>query len=124
MTRILHIRVGGFDHSHLEETFAALDRGEIPDQTEPRLGLENTDQLRELLRPTNLELIEAVHDHEPGSIRALARCVDRAPSDVLPNVNYLELHGLLRLEQDGRAKRPVVDYDRIEVEIPLGEAHD
>jgi len=38
---------------------------------------------------------------------------------VLDNVNELEDYGLLRLEQEGRAKRPVVWYDELDIEVPL-----
>ena len=51
--------------------------------------------------------------------RELARLLDRGPAEVLDNVNELEDYGLLRLEQEGRAKRPVVWYDELDVEVPL-----
>jgi predicted transcriptional regulator len=37
----------------------------------------------------------------------------------LENVNELADYGLLKLEEDGQAKRPVVWYDEIDVDLPL-----
>ena len=46
---------------------------------------------------------------------------DRSPPEVLGNFDELEAHGLVEFERDGRAKRPVVHYDSIDVDIPLLE---
>lgn len=52
-------------------------------------------------------------------IRALARTVDRHPPEVLDNLTDLEQYGLVDLQTDGRAKRPVVWYDHLDVDSPL-----
>nr|WP_248299517.1 hypothetical protein [Halorhabdus amylolytica] len=39
--------------------------------------------------------------------------------EVLENVNELADYGLVELQGDGRAKRPVVWYDEIDVDLPL-----
>lgn len=121
MTRTLEIRLGPTDHDDLEATLRALDDGETVDSRPAVLTVESLETLGRVLRPTNLELLEAVLDHQPSSIRDLARCVDRHPPEVLDNVNELVDYGLLALEPEGRAKRPVVWYDELDVAIPLGE---
>jgi predicted transcriptional regulator len=64
-------------------------------------------------------LLEAIVEHEPESIRKLARLVDRNPPEVLENVNKLADYGLIELEAEGPAKRPGVWCDNIDVELPL-----
>ncbi|MFP8953856.1 helix-turn-helix domain-containing protein [Natrialbaceae archaeon A-arb3/5] len=124
MTRTLHVRINSSsDRSDLEETLAALDAGET-DQIEPQpstLVVEDLETFGRIFRPTNLELLEAIAAHEPDSIRALARLVDRHPPEVTQNVTELADYGLVKLEQDGRAKRPTIWYDEIDVDIPLGQ---
>ena len=65
--------------------------------------------------------MRAILDHEPSSIRELARSVDRHPPEVLDDVHELADYGLLELESEGRATRPVVWYDELDVSIPLDE---
>lgn len=101
------------------DTLGALDRGDDPELSEPVLSVESLATLGEILRPTNLAVLEAVAKHEPESIRALARILERAPGDVLANVNELEEVGLLRVEQHGQARRPVVWYDELDIDIPM-----
>ncbi|SFC08289.1 Predicted transcriptional regulator [Halobiforma haloterrestris] len=124
MTRTLHVRIdSSSDRSDLEDTLAALDAGET-DVVKPKpstLLVEDLETFGRIFRPTNLELLEAIADHEPESIRELARLVDRHPPEVTQNVNELADYGLVELEQDGRAKRPTIWYDEIDVDIPLGQ---
>jgi predicted transcriptional regulator len=109
------------DRSELKERLAALDAGEDVAPREPTLTVEDPATFGRVFRPTNLELLEAIVEHEPESIRALARVVDRHPPEVLDNVSELKDYGLVGLREEGRSKRPVVWYDEIDVDIPLGQ---
>lgn len=123
MTRTLHITIGTRpDRSDLEETLGSIDAGEDVDPRPSRLTIENLATFGRVFRPTNLELLEAIVEHEPGSIRELARVVDRHPPEVTENVHELADYGLVELEEDGRAKRPTIWYDEIEFsgDVPLG----
>jgi len=85
----------------------------------PTLSIEDLETFGRVFRSTNLELLEAIVEHEPESIRELARLVDRNPPEVLDNVNELADYGLIELEENGSAKRPVVWYDEIDADLPL-----
>lgn len=119
MTRTLHVTIEPTDRSDLEDRLAAIDAGESVEPSEPTLSIEDLETFGRVFRSTNLELLEAIVEHEPKSIRELARFVDRNPPDVLENIHELADYGLVELEDDGRAKRPVVWYDEIDVDLPL-----
>jgi predicted transcriptional regulator len=119
MTRTLHVTIRPTDRSDLEERLEAIDAGEDVAPGEPTLSIEDLETFGRIFRSTNLELLEAIVEHEPESIRELARFVDRHPPEVLENVNELTDYGLIELEQHGQSKRPVVWYDEIDVDLPL-----
>ncbi|MDL0125609.1 hypothetical protein PNP85_00475 [Halobacterium salinarum] len=119
MTQTLHVTIGPTDRSALEDRLTAIDSGEDVDPSEPTLTIEDLETFGRIFRGTNLELLEAIVEHNPESIRELARLVDRHPPDVLENVNELADYGLLELKEVGQAKRPVVWYDEIDVDLPL-----
>ncbi|WP_096391303.1 HVO_A0114 family putative DNA-binding protein [Halopenitus persicus] len=119
MTRTLHVRIAPADRSDLEDRLAAIDAGEDVEPGEPTLSIEDLETFGRVFRSTNLELLETIVAHEPESIRELARLVDRNPPDVLENVHELADYGLIELEDDGNAKRPVVWYDEIDADLPL-----
>jgi len=119
MTQTLHVQIKSTDRSGLEERLEAIDTGEDVEPSEPTLSIEDLETFGRVFRSTNLELLEAIVEHEPGSIREVARLVDRNPPEVLENVNELADYGLVELEEDCQAKRPVVWYDEIDADIPL-----
>ncbi|WP_049927598.1 HVO_A0114 family putative DNA-binding protein [Halopiger goleimassiliensis] len=124
MTRTLHVRIGSSsDRNDLEDTLATLDADgtEAVDPKPSTLTVDDLETFGRIFRPTNLELLEAIANHEPESIRELARLVDRHPPEVTQNVTELSDYGLVELEPNGRAKRPTIWYDEIDVDIPLGK---
>jgi predicted transcriptional regulator len=122
MTRTLHIQVGRTpDRNDLEDRLAAVDAGETPSARPSRLSVESLETFGRIFRPVNLELLEAIAEHDPASIRELARLVDRHPPEVTDNVNELADYGLVELREEGNAKRPTIWYDSIEFsgDVPL-----
>jgi predicted transcriptional regulator len=117
MTRTLHVHIGPRpERTDLEESLAAIDAGDDTSTAPSRLTVESLETFNRVFRPTNLELLQAIAKHDPGSIRELARLVDRHPPEVTENVAELENYGLIEVETEGRSKRPRVWYDEISVE--------
>jgi len=127
MTRTLHVYIGTApDRTDLSETLAALDAGEDVEPEPSRLVVESLETFGHIFRQTNLELLETIAEHEPNSIRELSRLVDRHPPEVTDNVHELADYGLIRLEDDGQAKKPQLWYDDIEIfgDVPLRSSSD
>jgi predicted transcriptional regulator len=123
MTDTLHVTVDTpADRADLDERLAAIDADEEIELADATLAVESLETFGRVFRPTNLRLLEAITNHEPESLRELARIVDRNPPDVLDNINELETYGLVELVEEGRSKRPVVWYDEINVDMPLTDS--
>jgi len=119
MTQTLHVRINSSsDRSDLEDTLAASMLARVSTPSRRRSPWRDLETFGRIFRPTNLKLLEAIADHEPDSIRELARIVGRHPPEVTENVTELANYGLVELEQNGRAKRPVVWYDEINIDLP------
>jgi len=119
MTQTLYVTIGSPDRSGLEDTLAKIDAGEDVEPADPTLAVADVETFGKIFRPTNLTLLRAIAEHEPDSIRELARIVDRHPPEVHSNIHELVDYGLVDLEDTGRSKRPVIRYDEIEADIPL-----
>lgn len=121
----LKVTVGEGDRLEREtiRRIRAAERGEALDDDDPVLNFEDYATLAEFLRETNLELLEAIRQENPDSIRAAASLVDRDYREVHRNLTALESLGLIRFEGDGAgtAKTPIVEYDDIEISISLGD---
>ncbi len=119
--RVLHIRFKRSDTEQITETLQAIDAGEAP---EPyfECTFHDSDQLHQVTRPKNLELLRTIAREEPSGIRETARLVDRDVRQVHRNLRELEALGLLEFETVGQSKRPTVWYDTIAVDLPLLES--
>ena len=72
------------------------------------LNFETYDDVARLMRTSNLELIEAIVEHQSDSIRAAAAAVDRDYREVHRNLNELEDLGVIEFEAAGQGKKPVL----------------
>lgn len=69
------------------------------------------------------ELVDALRTGEYESVRALARELERDKGAVSRDLSVLAEHGVTTLEEDGRAKRPVLRDGTIVVEpLTVSEA--
>lgn len=116
--RTLHIRFKEGSDDDLEDALAALDRGETPEQHLEVVYHDPADVHR-VTRPKSLELLRAIVQHDPASIRETARLVERDVSQVHRNLTELEELHLVELVDDGQSKRPSVWYDAIDIDLPL-----
>jgi predicted transcriptional regulator len=118
--RTLTIRVGtpksAFDA--LDKRFAALDAGDRPELLF-ELVLQREKDLQRLLNPRTIRLVRTIARQEPSSIRETARLVERDVHQVHDDLHELEQMNLVDFEQEGRAKRPTVWYDDVEIELPV-----
>lgn len=118
--RTLQVRIGETNRTRQEarEKIAALERDEdIEDMLV--LNLPNYGELARLMREKNLEILRALAQHDPESIRAVAELVDRDYKEVHRNLNELETLGVVEFEDAGRSKRPVVHFDELEIDVSL-----
>lgn len=118
--RVMHIRFSVGNEERVEETLAALDRGEEPASYFERV-YRDVDALHRVTRPKNLELLGVLATERPESIRETARLVARDVRQVHRNLEELADLDLIKFESNGpgKPKRPIVWYDEIAVELPL-----
>jgi predicted transcriptional regulator len=95
-----------------------MERGEdVPERHV--LVLETEAELHRLLSPANLDLLRAIRQHDPESMRAAADLVDRDFKEVHRNLTELNALNVIDLVKDGKSKRPVVRFDEIDINLSL-----
>lgn len=104
---------------------AAQDGADL-DDAPPVLNFESYADLSRILSPKNLELLEAIAEKQPASIREAADAVDRDYKQVHQNLTELADIGIIEFSSEGagRAKKPLLAYDGIEIDIPFAGAED
>ncbi len=75
-----------------------------------------------VLTPKRLEILKAVRDHRPESVRALAELIERDVKNVADDLGLLASLGLVEMDvrgRSGRRKAPRVDYETLALEVHL-----
>lgn len=119
-TTTLTVRTGSGEQTRAEarQRVQALEDGDsVPNRHV--LVLDDEDDLQRLLSPANLTLLREIRNNEPDSMRAAAELVGRDFKEVHRNLTELERLNVIEFEESGRAKRPVVRFDEIDVEVSL-----
>ena len=100
-----------------------------PERREIAVGIESedsdairldADKLFGLLTPQTVELLRTIAREQPASIRETARLVDRDIKNVHRELIRLGARDLVEFEEDGRARRPVLTYDTLAIELAIG----
>ncbi|WP_123620064.1 transcriptional regulator [Halorubrum sp. CSM-61] len=102
---------------------AAIERAEQWDEGKsvPHVvNFEDRTRLRRLLTERRMELLEAVMEQPPESIRGLASRLNRDVHDVHDDLHLLAEYDIIHFEADGRAKKPFVPYDTVRIEVEFG----
>lgn len=112
-------------HSRERAQEAILDRVEQWEDGEEvphTINFQDPSVLHKLFTERRLNLLQSVMTDPPDSIRALADRLDRGVSEVHDDVHVLNDLGILYFENGpGRRKRPRVPYERIQIELELGD---
>ena len=112
----LRITVGSVA-SMVDAAVAQLD-GDGPAEEAVR-AFDSVADIRQLLTDRRLELMRSIMTAPPDSISDLADRLGRNYSDVHGDVEALADHDIVYFDTDGRAKRPVIPYERVRVDIEV-----
>jgi predicted transcriptional regulator len=119
-TLVVTVKSGDEFHEDVATALERLERGESVDGT-PTLSFESYDRLLAMFTPTTLELLDTVRREQPASINDAARVVERDVSNVHNELTRLANMGVIYFVEEGRSKRPVVWFDDLVIDIPVGE---
>ena len=123
----LKVTVGERDRldQHTRSRIKAAQESDDLDDTQPMLNFGSYAELSRLLSPKNLELLETISEQDPASIREAAKLVDRDYKQVHRNLSELEDIGVIEFEGggSGKAKKPKLAYDGLEIDIPFAQSN-
>ncbi|MCF6149225.1 MAG: hypothetical protein E3K37_11270 [Candidatus Kuenenia sp.] len=102
------------------ETRMTLKKKEA--QKDKKLCFENIKELRKAITPKRIELLHIAKKMKPKSMQELARILNRDIKSIAMDLHLLGKLGLIDMKRktEGRKEaRPVVDYNKISLEIVI-----
>lgn len=104
---------------HRRDALDRLERWEQGEDVPHVVNFQNPSDLRALLTDRRVELLRSVMAERPDSIRQLAVRLDRDVKSVHDDLQVLAEYDIVHFEQAGRAKRPFVPYETIQVTLEI-----
>lgn len=102
------------------KTGKAIERGErLKPVKEPEIYFTSFEAFRKAMTPKRLELLHIIKAKKPASINELARVAKRDIKNIAEDVKYLEQIGLVEKKAKDHKTKPVIDYDKIALEIAV-----
>lgn len=105
--------------AHRQKALERLERWEDGEEVPHVINFQNPSDLRALLTDRRVELLRSVMTEQPDSIRQLADRLDRDVKSIHGDLDVLAEYDVVQFETDGRAKRPFVPYETIEVSLEI-----
>ena len=105
--------------THREDALDRLHRWEAGEEVPHVVNFQNPSDLRALLTDRRVEILRSIMSQRPDSIRQLAERLDRDVKSVHGDLQILADYDIVHFEQAGRAKRPFVPYESIEVSLEI-----
>lgn len=105
----------------LEEAKKTIQLIEQGNQVKKEVGVYFTsfEAFRKALTPKRLELLHIIKARAPKSIKELAEMAKRDMKNISEDVKYLEQIGLLEKKEKEKEIKPVINYDKLALEIGL-----
>ena len=114
------VRIGIATPGDMRARTIAIARGELKSSPDdPKIWFPSIEALGKALSGKNLELLAEIRRAPPETLQALADRTGRKLSNLSRTLRTMELYGLVRLEKAGRRVLPVVDYDEVDIRVPL-----
>ncbi len=105
----------------VKETWEKVEKGEKMAKHEG-LYFENLEAMRKVLTENRLKILKIVKKEHPSSIYELAKMLKRDVKNTFDDIQFLANVGLVELKKtkEGRERNtPIVNYDKILLEIPV-----
>jgi predicted transcriptional regulator len=107
--------------AELGAVFHQLGKGKRP-PAEETLYFHDLSTFRRCLTAKRMELLWITAEKRPQSVRELAALAGREPRNVSEDLDYLSSVGLIEFRPSGgrgKAKTPIVPYDRVDLSFDL-----
>lgn len=110
------LKIGILPYEKQKERLFAIAKGEyVPSKDEPRVWFSSLESLSQVL-DKNRMLLEMIAYSKPTSIAELAVLSQRKESNLSRTLKTMARYGLVRLDVEGRRKRPVFPYDGVSID--------
>ena len=114
------IKIGIMSMEQYKQRTIAIAKGLYqPKADEPNVWFESVKSMAQVLSNENQDLLQAILDNNPKSLKELEALTGRATSNLSRTLKTLERYGIVELHKQNNALVPEVKATRFQVEFGL-----
>lgn len=122
-SRLNVLKVGIASAEFVKARTIAIARGQRSrDADEPQVWFTSINSLAQVLSEPNRLLLELIRKAKPASLTELAELTGRRTSNLSRTLRTMESYKLVRLVRTNKSVRPIVDWDKVDIEVVLAQA--
>lgn len=119
----IEIKIRGSEETFKDvaETLKRLKKGETP-KSRTIVSFEDLNDFRSFLTPNRIKIMSIIKKKKPNSIYELAKELKRDRRHVTEDLTLLRNLGFIELKKEKNVRdmvRPILTFDKIDIEIPL-----
>jgi predicted transcriptional regulator len=117
-TKVLKVGIASKDF--IKARTIAIARGERKRKAgDPQVWFTSMSSLAQILSEQNRLLLEIIRKAKPGTLSELAIISGRKTSNLSRTLRTMESYKLVRIERHDNKVRPVVEWDKVDIEVPI-----
>ena len=110
------VKIGIASQEKIRERVLLIAKGELkPKASDPKIWFTSIRSLAEVLSDENRALLEVIRTAKPASVTELAGLTGRKQGNLSRTLKTMANYGLVRMEKNDRALRPVANAQRFEI---------
>lgn len=119
----IEIKIQGGEKAfkEVERTIKRIKSGKTP-KSRTVVSFEDLNEFRSFLTPNRIKLMAFIKKNKPNSVYELAKTLKRDRRHVTEDLTILRNLGFVELKKEKNLRdmvKPVVAFDKIEIDIPL-----
>ena len=114
------LNIGIMSKDEYKKRTIAIAKGEYtPKKNEPKVWFESVKSMAQILSTENQDLLRIIKEQKPGSLKELEIATGRKRSNLSRTLNTMSRYGIVELEKQNRALKPIVKATEFRVEFGL-----
>ena len=101
--------IGIMSRDDFQKYTIAIAKGEVkPSKDQPKIWFDSLESMAQVLSTKNRELLKAIKDEKPKSLKELSDVSGREVSNLSRTLRKMERYGIVTLEKENKAIKPRV----------------
>lgn len=114
------IKIGIMPRDVFQKRMLDIAAGRIvPSKNEPKIWFSSIKSLGEVLSDNNIRLLKIIREHNPETIKELARLTGRQPSNLSRTLKTMAQYGIVELKKNAQSVQAITKATEFDIQYAI-----